>query len=1282
MKITRRDIVPLSLQRCFLFTIVVCQIFFILPRPVKSQSTSAGFQDYIVLGREQQVRNFLIDHVLENEGVDSIDGVHDVESVVTLTATLDNQRVYYDHWEDGFDDGIPGIPSQSTTIVLDLNRGEVRSLASDTPGDVDERNRPVPVDDRDPADIRYDGGDRIISLGGPVDVAHNMWPLDEPWIGGAWEMYARQALTGFHSYLIPVGTDSYDYADPGAGDPGHYRSFKYVELQIVAYVDGTRVVIANTANEEVVIDLAAGQSYYSRGFIDETTADSIAILENTTVTSSEDIQVGILTGGDGSAQTRFFNAIPLKAYGRDYVVPVQGPLDASSEVNIYVFNPNNTDATVDIIDSDNSQTVTLGPLSSTSWTEEMPGNASLASGSGARIISDKLIWGIVSYDYTSPNRDWGFSLIPARYLKDDYYISWSPSNEVRDAGRTGSPVWITPLYDNTTVYVDRDGDDVADDMDTDGEDVQGGPGFACDTEPGPYTLDVLEVLRIFDCTDGDNAGTHIWATGPIALAYGEDHDSSGTGTPYLDLGYTVLPLTQDFLEPVLSVVGIPSLTTVDATNPTDVTVTITVAAGNFPSIEHVNVQMTMDDDIEFLTATSSPAADDVSTAGQITTIQWNQDATLATNETLVITFDIRFDGSEANQLYTFNVEATGNYGNLDLNPTDDFEIVKTFVSLTKANAPTTSVTEGDAITYTLSVNVDAGNTAYDLLVVDPLHEGLDYVNGTATNNGGGTFSYDAVSRTLEWDYGDVVGSASWSETFDVQVQTLTEDTTFIDNAAIATANDSGGLPLFRIESVPVSNQVEYPSLDIVKETSATLVDQSDIVTFTLRIQNTSSVTAYDVLVLDDLSTLLNYQTGTMYLDTGSGPVLQTEADDGADDCDFDDAVAGNVHCLFASLDPSTEYVLTFDVEVDGGAPDGSFITNQATIESRSSTSRGSNSVELRIPDSSCTVDIDCNDDVACTDDTCNGGNCVYTPNDANCDDNDVCTGTATCDGVLGCLAGTPLSCADGVLCTDDSCDPVTGCFYVTNDLNCDDGVLCTDDTCHATNDCVYTPDDGNCADGFFCNGFDYCDAVTDCYSDGDPCALIGLACEEATDSCLECSVDGDCDDGVVCTDDVCLAGGCVHTANDGNCTDDGIFCNGAETCDLVADCMSAGDPCADLGLLCQEATSSCDSCLADGDCDDGVACTDDQCISGDCYAAENDGLCTDDGLFCNGTESCDALFGCVSSGDPCVASGLACDDVPDACVACLVDGDCDDGVACTTDSCSGGACIYQRWGFL
>ena len=277
----------------------------------------------------------------------------------------------------------------------------------------------------------------------------------------------------------------------------------------------------------------------------------------------------------------------------------------------------------------------------------------------------------------------------------------------------------------------------------------------------------------------------------------------------------------------------------------------------------------------------------------------------------------------------------------------------------------------------------------------------------------------------------------------------------------------------------------------------------------------------------------------------------------------------------------------------------------------------------------------CDDGVACTDDVCDAiSGCVNTPSDGSCTDGQFCNGDETCDALAGCQAGTAPGCDDGVACTDDSCDEVGDqCLNVTNDGNCtdgqfcngdetcdalagcqagtapdcDDGVACTDDSCDEVGDqCLNVTNDGNCTDGQFCNGDETCDPFNGCQAGLPP----------------------SCEDGVACTEDSCDEVGdqCLNVTNDGNCTD-GQFCNGDETCDALAGCQAGTAP----------------------DCDDGVLCTVDACdeTGGTCLNTPNDALC-DDSLFCNGGEICDPLAGCQGGTAP----------------------DCDDGTACTDDSCN------------
>jgi hypothetical protein len=120
---------------------------------------------------------------------------------------------------------------------------------------------------------------------------------------------------------------------------------------------------------------------------------------------------------------------------------------------------------------------------------------------------------------------------------------------------------------------------------------------------------------------------------------------------------------------------------------------------------------------------------------------------------------------------------------------------------------------------------------------------------------------------------------------------------------------------------------------------------------------------------------------------------------------------------------------------------------------------------------------------------------------------------------------------------------------------------------------------------------------------------------------LTCSGDAECDDGLYCNGaETCVDGAC----QDGTpaCADDHLFCNGTEVCDEIADdCGHTGDPC-EPGYACDEGADQCypESCW-NGTCDQGENCNNcpDDCISGSsggtgdpkttCFKGVTDGTC-------------------------------------------------------------------------
>ncbi|NLN61423.1 MAG: hypothetical protein GX146_00890 [Myxococcales bacterium] len=176
-----------------------------------------------------------------------------------------------------------------------------------------------------------------------------------------------------------------------------------------------------------------------------------------------------------------------------------------------------------------------------------------------------------------------------------------------------------------------------------------------------------------------------------------------------------------------------------------------------------------------------------------------------------------------------------------------------------------------------------------------------------------------------------------------------------------------------------------------------------------------------------------------------------------------------------------------------------------------------------------------------------------------------------------------------------------------------------------------------------------------------------------------CREDADCDDRNPCTLDFCdeRAGRCDYSnlEMDGQPCDDGLFCNGSETCQ-GGECVSADPPCADAEPafgsciapgVCDEERKAClDGPVKDGTpCSEPLFCLGDQpqvCLSGVCHTPEGaqnpcDGSChgmqcredTKDcrkmvdhtGQFCYGGSPCergvcDASGACADQTDPCL----------------------------------------------
>ena len=373
------------------------------------------------------------------------------------------------------------------------------------------------------------------------------------------------------------------------------------------------------------------------------------------------------------------------------------------------------------------------------------------------------------------------------------------------------------------------------------------------------------------------------------------------------------------------------------------------------------------------------------------------------------------------------------------------------------------------------------------------------------------------------------------------------------------------------------------------------------------------------------------------------------------------------------------------------------------------------------------ADKQCGDDDGCgaicivntcdDDNNCNGleecnleGECVDGL-EVDCDDGQWCNGEEICEVETGdCGAGEPPELDDGLECTVDWCDEdADEVTHAPDDTLCDDDNPCTTDSCLSDGEIP------GCANDPVGDGPELlCDDGNPCTADGcslGECANELLALQELTDGGCICSGDDDCvslEDGNLCNGTlICVLseayGGIsvcmVHAETVVEC-DDGLYCNGEETCQAETGECTAGEP-PELNDDVECTVDECDEesdvvthSSDDKECDDLDPCTSDSCDPDDDQAGddgcvhvptectcETDEDCAllEDGDLCNGTLNCDSgLETPVCKIDPQTVmdhdDGAFCNGAEgcDPTTGDKLDGvppEMDDGIDCTIDTC-------------
>lgn len=464
--------------------------------------------------------------------------------------------IYYDQWEDGYDVD-PTVPGP-TTQTYTANAGQVTLW---------QNNINIP---RSAAVLRYDGRDRITIVGQPASAVRAAW-LTTPGtvLAGAWEM-SKVSDWGRH-YVISVGEDI------GQRGPQSFGDYDYVSAEIMAAYDNTVVQIDKNADSiyETITTLNAGETYYIRGTADQTQA-SIAIHSGAQISATLPVQVQVRAGNCRAQYSgRSYTLVPFERWSNDYWSPVssfftgangcvvdylppQNGRGLSADVDIYIFNPNSTALPVTYEDAGGTGTITIPPLSTRSYLRLRPKPIVRSNTRGVHLTAPAGFSAVTSVDSTSLGNngadfDWSYTLIPAKDLSSKVVLSWAPGNSARPArprqNVSGNTVYVQAIADGTIVKADLDGDNVANQFDTDGNGALAAASAYGYNELTSATTGILlnkgQMVRVSNPTTHDMTGAIIYSQDtahPLAAVYGEDACIAGPQTPFLDLGYTVLPL--------------------------------------------------------------------------------------------------------------------------------------------------------------------------------------------------------------------------------------------------------------------------------------------------------------------------------------------------------------------------------------------------------------------------------------------------------------------------------------------------------------------------------------------------------------------------------------------------------------------------------------------------------------------------------------------------------------------------------------------------------------------
>ena len=358
------------------------------------------------------------------------------------------------------------------------------------------------------------------------------------------------------------------------------------------------------------------------------------------------------------------------------------------------------------------------------------------------------------------------------------------------------------------------------------------------------------------------------------------------------------------LKPVLSISKTPEIVTRAPGGTTTWTITVT-NTGNYQA-EDVEVEDTLSLNFINISANNGSGGEVPVLVGN--TVTWTLATPLPIGGTWTATLSADITGS----LGTNTATATGYCSTGCIySTTTDTSYVQTVEGLFKSPDLQTA-TIGEEVTFTASVSYWGTSSYSNVLIIDTLPAGLEYITSTYSDTLGLSPVPVVAGQVITWTLGNFTGPNTVDITVTARVQDIpvNVDGVTLTNWARTTGSEEG-VPFDLSDDGDV--EIIEPQLTIDKAGSITEGLPGTVVHYTITVSNTGTSPAYDVDIEDSLP---------------AGLILHEASITSTPGADIVSVVGSTITWEFTIIPVGGMVILEYDAEIP---PEGGVFTNTATV---------------------------------------------------------------------------------------------------------------------------------------------------------------------------------------------------------------------------------------------------------------------------------------------------------------------------------------------------------------